>query len=372
MVTMKDTQRIFGLDLFRVLAIAVVVLAQLIWMFPQMHPLIGQAASVFYFLGLEIFFVLSGFLLYKKLYPIYLAADFGWPAVQLFLRKRLVRILPLYFLALLFNWILALVLEYPIADLWKYFLLIQNFSSPMSAFFSESWGLPIILFANILLPFALWVLQSIFKPKNKGRFFFWVTVVLTLIFMMTKIGYHFYHQQTDLSEWNLLLKGVLIYRVDAVFIGVLASWLLFHYEELLGRLSKLTTLIGIVGVGFLFVGVGFFQLLIESHPLFWNVFYLPMTAVILASFLPLFVSWHRLDFRTGSKLSAISDIVYPFYLFNTALTLQILRYYFAKHQSSTELVLLMTFCYFLIIALISKLSANFYQKKMKKMLSGTA
>jgi len=323
---METNQRIFGLDLIRVTAIVMILMAQCIWILPQSgSAVVTQVASLFHFMGLEIFFVLSGFLLGNSMYKLLMKDDFGSHSVLHFLKKRAIRILPLYYLVLAINFGIARHIGYPVEQGWKYIVLLQNFASPIPAFFSESWGLPIIVFDGVLFPLVLLGFNAIFKPKNKSGLFFIVALFLIAIFLISKFIYNATTPNTDVNQWYADLKPVVIYRLDAVIIGILFSWLLNNIAFF--RKSRLLlAFIGGVGIGFIFVGVGYFQLLIESHPFFWNVIYLPMASLSIAFFLPLLCAWKNSFAATPIRF--LSAITYAVYMVHFGIVLQLMKFYF--------------------------------------------
>jgi len=322
---METNQRIFGLDLIRVTAIVMILMAQCIWILPQsVSAVVTQVAGLFHFIGLEIFFVLSGFLFGNSMYSLLMKDDFGSQAILQFLTKRAIQILPLYYLILAINFGIACYIGYPVQQGWKYVVLLQNFATPIPAFFSESWGLPIIVFAGLLFPLVLLVFNTIFKLKNKPALFLIVTLFLIAIFLISKWIYSATTSNTDVNQWYADLKPVLIYRLDAVFIGVLFS--LLNNGAFFRKARLLLSVIGSIGIGFIFVGVGYFQLLIENHPFFWNVIYLPLTSLSIAFFLPLVCAWKNSFAATPIRF--LSAITYAVYMVHFGIALQILKLHF--------------------------------------------
>ena len=146
-------QRIFGLDVMRAAAILLVVFSHTLWIVPNAKGLVLDLLSLSGFLGVEIFFVLSGFLIGKIIYKLFVNDEFDFSKVKYFWVRRWFRTLPNYYFVLLLNIALAIYLGTNLPDnLWQYFLFFQNFSSGMPLFFTESWSLPIEEFAYIVGP----------------------------------------------------------------------------------------------------------------------------------------------------------------------------------------------------------------------------
>ena len=223
-------ERVFGLDLMRATAIMMVLLAHTLWIFPESGGYVYQLLKLCGFLGVEIFFVLSGFLIGKILYQLYLKDSFSSTAIFFFLKRRWFRTLPSYFLILLLNIIISSMIGYSFPSLWRYFFFLQNFNTTMLPFFPESWSLSIEEFAYVILPFFLLLVSSISKPKNKSRFFMLAISLLILIFFCNKIYYQYTTTNTTIDQWNISLKAVVWYRLDSIFIGVFFSWIYCNHH----------------------------------------------------------------------------------------------------------------------------------------------
>lgn len=139
-------KRVYGLDVFRAVAIILVVHGHGRFMLKgtplQNFPWIKL------FDGVELFFVLSGFLIGTILIKLAEKNNFklGVNDVTAFWKRRWFRTLPNYYLVLFVN---VLFVKYSITDgdLQQYNLnflfFLQNFKTPLVGFFWESWSLPI-------------------------------------------------------------------------------------------------------------------------------------------------------------------------------------------------------------------------------------
>ena len=357
-------QRVFGLDLMRAIAILMVVLGHSLWLFPPSQKFIYQIFVLFGFFGVEIFFVLSGFLIGKILYQLYVKNDFSITQVFHFLKRRWFRTLPNYFLILLLNIIVATLLGYSIDSLWKYFFFLQNFNTAMLPFFTESWSLSVEEFAYIVLPFFLLILGAFSKPKDKSRFYLFTVITLVIIFFCNKIHYQDTTTNTNLTQWNVSLKSVVIYRLDSIFIGVLCSWIYFNYTSVWQKSKKLLFVLGVVFFMFLFVGIGRLGLFIETHSLLWNVFYLPFVSITVACFLPFLSEWKEERSIISKPITFISFISYSIYLLHYSIVLQLMKYYFPINSQNTLGLGLFLLIYFGITFFLSYLVYRFYEKPM--------
>ena len=201
------SKRIFGLDLMRAIAISGVLFTHLFWVFPDAPSYLHQLGSVSGFMGVEIFFVLSGFLIGRILYRIFVRPDHHPGHWLYFLFRRWFRTLPNYFLVLLVNILIVLYLGRALPDsLVRYFFFLQNAWSGMDIFFTESWSLPIEEFAYIIGPIVLFSAGSVSGKANRSAAFLWATVLVILLFTLNRVWYTLDEPALTMEGWNIELK----------------------------------------------------------------------------------------------------------------------------------------------------------------------
>lgn len=354
-------QRIFGLDVLRATAIIMVVCSHILWIYPKSNAFIPTLFELFGFWGVELFFVLSGFLIGSILYTIFVNENFTLKAVFHFLKRRWFRTLPNYYLVLLLNILIAYFLGFSIENMGSYFLFLQNFASKSPVFFPESWSLSIEEYTYLLLPFSLFFV-GLTKVKNKSKLFLLVIVALISVFWMNKFIYHSQHKISNLSEWNLNLKSVLIYRIDAILIGVLAACFSFNFDSIWKKSKGVFAVIGFGILFFLMFGIIPLNLTIEQNPFFWNVMYLPITSVAFAFLLPFFSNWKTFTNSILYPIELISKISYSIYLLHYSIILQLLKVFIDTSQMSTTERHFFAFIYLTITFLLSYVLYRFYEK----------
>ena len=354
-------ERIFGLDALRAAAILMVVSSHVLWIYPKSNAFIPTLFELFGFWGVELFFVLSGFLIGSILYKIFINENFTLKSVFHFLKRRWFRTLPNYYLVMLLNILIAFFLGFSIENTGSYFLFLQNFASKSPPFFPESWSLSIEEFTYLLLPISLFFV-GLSKVKNKSKMFLLVIVALILAFWMNKFYYHSQHKISNLSEWNLNLKSVLIYRIDAILIGVLAAWFSFNYTSIWKQFKGVFALIGFAILFFLMFGLIPMNLTIEQNPFFWNVLYLPITSFAFAFLLPFFSEWKTHTNPILYSIELISKISYSIYLLHYSVILQLMKHFVDTTVLSTSERHFFTLIYLTITFLLSYILYRFYEK----------
>jgi peptidoglycan/LPS O-acetylase OafA/YrhL len=355
-------ERVFGLDLMRTVAIAFVLLGHCLWIYSDANGLIAAVFQVFAFLGVEIFFVLSGFLIGSILYRLFLEESFTAKTVLVFLKRRWFRTLPMYYLVLIINILIAFFYETWDSNLWRYFLFLQNVNAAMLPFFPESWSLSVEEYSYLVLPFIQLVFGFFFKPKNRSLFFLMVLAVLIVSGFLARIWFHTTTNNSDIVIWNANVKSVVIYRLDSIFIGVLCSWIAVNFKSYWTQYKRVFFAIGFFAIGFLFTGIGYFQILIPSHPLFWNVFYLPLVSISIAFFLPVLSQWKTFDSKLAQPITFISVISYSIYLLHYSIILQVMKKSFPINPQNTIALHLFTACYVVITFVLSYLTYRFFEK----------
>lgn len=360
----NSNPRVFGLDLMRSMAICMVLCSHILWIYNPDDGIIRQLFALFGFLGVEFFFVLSGFLIGRILYGIYIKDDYTIKSALYFLKRRWFRTLPNYFLILIINIIITTLLGYSMPKLGLYFVFLQNGFSKMSTFFPESWSLSVEEWAYIVLPISLLALSFLFKPKNKNRFFLVIVLSLITLFIGFKIAYQINTQTTTLDEWNVSLKSVMIYRLDAIFMGVLCSWISMNYEKNWSMYKFSFALIGGLIMIFMYFGMGLLRILPETYPFVWNVVYLPLASLSIAFFLPLFSQMETSILILKRPIVFISKISYSIYLLHYSVIMQLLMLFVDKEKTALPQLHLITAFYLTTTVFVSYLFYRFYEKPM--------
>lgn len=359
----NSQNRIFGLDVLRAAAILMVVSSHVLWIYPKSNALIPTFLELFGFWGVELFFVLSGFLIGSILYQSYVSNSFTIQSVFRFLKRRWFRTLPNYYLVLILNISIAFFIGYQIENVGLYFVFLQNFLGKAPAFFPESWSLSVEEFAYLLLPFALF-LGTFGIIKNKSKRFLIIVFSLFIIFVFAKVVFNTTQTVSNLTDWNSNLKSVVIYRIDAVLVGVLIAWVRFNFEAFWKKYKVHFALLGIGIFFFLLFGITSSNLRIEQSQFFWNVVYLPLTSFGFALFFPIFSEWKVTNSWLKFSIEFISKISYSIYLLHYSIILQLMKHFVDTKVLSSFERHFFTFCYLVITFLLSFILYRYYEKPM--------
>src|SRR5690606_3128074 len=278
-------------------------------------------------IGVELFFVLSGFLIGGSLHKVFLRQDYNLEIMRNFLRRRMLRIMPNYLLVLIVNIAVFSYLGYDIAKPWKYFVFLQNFAAPMLPFFPESWSMAIKEIPYFIIPFVLLWLAVLVKTGNRDRLYITMIILLIALPLLAKYLFYLNHPKITLPQWNVALRSVAIYRIDAVMTGVLFAWLRFNFGGSWKRYRYAMAVFSVLIFASLATLVGFVKLSILDFPFFYDVLFLPLISLASALLLPFFCEWKSAPEFLERPVKFLGAVSYFVYLIHYSLILFLMKHY---------------------------------------------
>ncbi|GGM89448.1 acyltransferase [Dyadobacter beijingensis] len=320
----EKTERIFGLDLMRAGSILMVFLAHSM----PLNPLDRYFPFGWLGLGVEAFFVLSGFLIGRIILRTVLQPGISLETVKVFWVNRWLRTLPAYFVALASYYYFYSDMR----NIIYYVFFAQNIFTPAQGFFPHSWSLAVEEWFYITFPVALLGISAL--AGNRGghrRIYLRGIMLFVALGLATKSVYHWmYHHDmfTYLLYENILMpswktfvppsgdwdsmRKMVMFRIDAIAYGCLVAYALERYN-----LSYKTRvwLLGLGGVLLLLC----FQVIEHTVAgskinFFVDVLLLPMFCVTFALMLPFAVSCPRPGQFWVKIVTHVSLTSYSFYL----------------------------------------------------------
>lgn len=355
-------QRIFGLDVVRASAILFVVFSHLFYVLDIYNPAFISLSGLFGYFGVEVFFVLSGFLIGTILLKKYLSDQFNFTAIKTFLKRRWYRTLPAYYLVLILNIILAVVFNYDFSSWWKYFLFVQNLFTYDIPFFRESWSLSVEEWTYLLIPFVLFFGSKLLKISKKTSF---VTIVIGLIILFHLFRYYAYLNLEiyEMDIWNTEIKSTVIYRIDAILFGFVIAWLHYFYKDFLYKLRVYLLIIAAHLFFFQFAVMNVLKFDLVSTPLYFKVFYFSFTSIIVALGLPFFINWKTTHNIIRKPIELVSKISYSMYLLHYSIIAVLLKYVLENYLTDLPKFIIL-FLYLASTLVFSFLLYKFYEKPM--------
>lgn len=356
----QSKQRIFGLDVVRALAILFVVFSHLFYVIDSYNPLFIAISGVFGYFGVEVFFVLSGFLIGTILLKKYLSSQFNFSEIKTFLKRRWYRTLPAYYLVLVLNIIIAILFNYEYGSWWKYFFFIQNLLSYDIPFFRESWSLSVEEWTYLLLPFVLFFGSKLLKISKKYSFLLLVISLIILFHLFRYIAY-LNLEIYEMDIWNTEIKSTVIFRIDAILFGFIIAWLHYYYKDFIYRLRVYFLIIAFHLFFLQFAVMNVLRFDLINTPLYFKVFYFSLTSFTVALGLPFFINWESTLAIIKKPVELISKISYSIYLLHYSIVAALLKYTlsYLNIQLSSLLMLLI---YVSVTFILSYFLYRFFEK----------
>lgn len=211
-------ERNFGLDLLRSVAILLVLFNHCVnyfLTFPH-STMLGDISGI---LGVELFFVLSGFLIGRIILTAF-GKGLSRHTVKRFYIRRWFRTLPLYYILLTCFVIIGIIVTRKFDLHLTHFIFLQNFSEDALRFFSVSWSLAIEEWFYLLLPLVLLIA---FKTKFLTKNILLFLLGLILCIVVVRWGYvYFFNPEFDMVRKHAFL------RFDSLLMGVLLAGIKMH------------------------------------------------------------------------------------------------------------------------------------------------
>jgi peptidoglycan/LPS O-acetylase OafA/YrhL len=239
-VTTQNAQlqkkRMFGLDVLRAVAILGVLISHSRYVIParlENIMIVIRGGT----LGVELFFVLSGFLIGTILLSLLPQLN-SFLTLQHFWKRRWLRTLPNYYLFLLINLILYLIETGKLPNLFPYLLFLQNWIWPQSSFYSESWSLAVEEWFYLLFPLSIFLLARIMKTNKKF-------LIAAFLFLIIPSVLRVVWASSGHSNWDADFRKIVWLRLDALMYGVIAAWVKKEYSFIWMRARNILMITGV-------------------------------------------------------------------------------------------------------------------------------
>jgi peptidoglycan/LPS O-acetylase OafA/YrhL len=213
----SNPSRVYGLDVFRAVAVLFVLMGH-----SFQHSKISPQIEIYGklgILGVELFFVLSGFLIGSIIMRLIDEKRFhSLLDIYSFWKRRWLRTLPMYFVALLAFIRFDYHGRHELLDYPEYFVFMQNFAHEIAQFFELSWSLAVEEHFYLWFPIAFLIWHGIMKRV-------WLAIILTAVtFIIIAYAFRLSHPLfSDWNEYNRTIRLTVLSRMDAIMFGVLMA-----------------------------------------------------------------------------------------------------------------------------------------------------
>lgn len=326
------------------------------------HPIIVAIRSVGA-IGVDLFFVLSGYLIGGILLRQIAEQRTRFNDFLLFWKRRWFRTLPNYFLALAVNTLLFLVIYGALPKgLVSYIPFLQNFFHPHPDFFTEAWSLSVEEYSYLLFPILLVFYFRIFRSDRHKKIGF-IAVTLGVITVQILIKMQFY-SSADIEtykDWSARFRKVVLYRFDAIAYGFLLIYLYRKFPDYFKKYDRTLFILslGIFVVTHLFIY--WYAIMPQTHLAFYVFAYLPIIAISCALAFPIALSCDaRKTFK--SIIYFLSTRSYAIYLLNYSIILLNLQSILDLSTRSLMFKLIIVFLFLLLTGYFSDLVYRYFEK----------
>lgn len=226
--------RVYGLDVVRAFAILFVLMGHS-FSHSKLSPLVHAYGSLAV-LGVELFFVLSGFLIGTIIVKLIDEKRFhSLPDIYAFWKRRWIRTLPLYFIALLAYLRFDYHGRHGLLDYPLYFVFMQNFAYKIPEFFELSWSLAIEEHFYFWFPLVFLLWARITQHKHAAVSLAAVTfIAIAYIYRLSN------PLITDWTEFDRLIRLPVLSRIDALMFGILIATIKKDFHNIFIGIRKLT------------------------------------------------------------------------------------------------------------------------------------
>lgn len=335
------------LDVCRGLAIIMVLLSHGRHFLTPVYPDLN-VFRVGGFLGVELFFVLSGFLIGGIVERDFRRASDGQNWVGKFLMRRWLRTLPNYYLFLVINIMLVASSITPgrLVDFVPFAFFVQNLAWPGPAVFGEAWSLAVEEVFYLIFPFALYFLGKL--EPNQRRVFIAVTLVLLFLPLLTRLAAVSFVSPSP--TWGDGIRKVVVFRLDALMVGVLAGWLVHEYrlpERL--RASFLTLVASVVLVSAIVLYFALAETI--NQGIVARVLLFPLVSIGFAMFILSGLNAMCWPSSLNRIARACARLSYALYLAHMPI-LHLIRYYFGDSPPGDAYGALARWCAFIVCSFL--------------------
>ena len=184
---------------------------------------------------------------------------------------------------------------------------------------------------------------------------------------MSKVKYYYDSDILTYNDWTLGFRKVVIYRLDAIYVGFLLVFLMRKFADLFKRLKYFFLAFGIL----LFVGVHFLIYKLHLNPVtdlgFYVFFYLLSISLSCAMVFPYAVDMKRSVILNG-LIYFISTRSYAMYIINFSAILLSIRHYVSFTATNLSLLSQWGLCllYLTLTITLSNLLYVYFEKPILK------
>jgi peptidoglycan/LPS O-acetylase OafA/YrhL len=302
-VTAPKSDRLPALDLLRGLAALAVMLPHFA-MYSTSSA--SPAAEIAVSTAVEVFFILSGFVLGPQI--LLCAQQKNWITLRTFLIRRWMRTIPSYLVALL--GISVIFSAIGTADFFRYAFYVQNLFSQQNThdYYPVAWSLSVEEWYYVSFPIFLLLVGKLVKGEDAWHLSLVAALLLIVTISLCRISFG------DMSDWGAGVRRVVAFRVDSIGYGFLLYLILQRSNIVWNNLSRSLSLILLIATTtvLILVNINIF----ENRQVWPRAVYPYASAAFGISAILFFLSINSYAGRISAACDFLGRISYPIYLFH--------------------------------------------------------
>lgn len=334
-------QKFYGLDHLRSLAISYVFLFHYFIISkgqPEWLPDFAQ----FGWTGVDLFFVLSGFLISSQLF--FEIKQGKIISLKEFFIKRFFRIIPAFLVTVGLYFAIPIFREKEaLPPLWKFLTFTQNFDLNLkdNGTFSHAWSLCVEEHFYLLLPFVLFFLQK----SKLFKWAYWLLGILVLLGFCVRIYCYnalYLPKITDEVSWMYWYKYIYYptyNRLDGLLIGIAIAAVYCFLPNFWLKISKFGNLLIVLSI---FILVGAYFLCTDQQTFNASVFGFPAIALGYGFMVLGAISPTSFLYKWKSKFTTLlASLSYGIYLTHKGI-IHLILLAFANYHIDNNLLLILS------------------------------
>ncbi|RYE14264.1 MAG: acyltransferase, partial [Rickettsiales bacterium] len=243
----ESSERIYGLDLIRCIAIVFVLIDHSLILMPEFKYK-ENVRNYFGTIGVELFFCLSGFLIGTILLKVLISNNsYNINTILNFWIRRWLRTLPAYWFYFFLYTLLAVILRYKEFDKFNLnsglqsLFFVRSLFFPLAIHFEVSWSLAIEEWFYLIVPLFLFFFLKFIENRRKA--FIAVMIIMIVIAVLLKslcfglINYGYLqsyaeHLKIDnfINRLYIGIRKIIIFRLDGTVYGVIIAYFYYYYK----------------------------------------------------------------------------------------------------------------------------------------------
>jgi len=346
-----DKHKLLGLDHLRAIAITYVLLFH--YQFFG-HPDWVRSIAGFGWSGVDLFFVLSGFLISGQLFAT--IAKSGRISLSEFFIKRFFRIIPPFLVVLTLYFAFSATREWGhLSPAWRYLTFTLNFGLDLRKYgaFSHAWSLCVEEQFYLVLP-LIFLLFGYFRTGSKAIYLV-IALFIGGFFIRLWNWDHFIVPAISTNSYNAFWNEYIYYptynRLDSLLVGVSIAGLYTFYPKIktwINTWSNLVLLTGIILIvisGFVCKGYSTYNTTMWGFPLVGLSYGLILAAVVCPS---------NFIYRFQSFVTTwLATLSYAIYL-SHKIVIHVTQNWVSGIDRNSNLMMLICFAAIIIAALIMR------------------